>query len=135
MKKTIKQLALIAIVLLLVFSLAGCGNKLVATKTENEDGVKVDYKYVLQFKKDKLSDVEMIAEFEKEEDADEAMETFEMISSLMGSEENKIECKQSGKKITATLTPEFFANLTLQEEDLSKDTIKEALENEGFEVK
>lgn len=134
MKKTIKQLALIAIMLLLVFSLAGCGSKLVATKTEETENGKVNYKYVIEFKKDELKNIEMTTEYEDKEKADEAMGIFEMMNSFAEKDEDKINVKQDGKKLIIVLDAKQFENLS-DAENSSKDAIKKSLEEEGFKVK
>ena len=134
MKKWVKQLALIAIMLLLVFSLAGCGNKLVATKTEETENGKVNYKYVIEFKKDELKSIEMTTEYENKEKADEAMGFFAMMNSFAEKEEDKMNVKQDGKKLIIVLDAKQFENLS-DAENSSKDAIKKALEDEGFKVK
>ena len=69
MKKTLKALVLAVIIGLILISLTGCGgNKLVATKTtEDETMGSFKEKIVIKFKNDKVETMEMTMEYDKEE--------------------------------------------------------------------
>ena len=130
MKKTIKQFILILIMFFLVLTLSGCGNKLIATK--KEDGTTI--KYEIKFNKNKVSNVKMTAEYESQEYADEEYQTFELINSLASSEEDKLKFKKEGKTVIMVLTGSQYAAIGGTEE-LTKEKIKQTLEEEGFTVK
>ena len=70
MKKTLKIIAIIAIMLVAVFALTGCGNKLIATKdvegTESEP--KHSEKIEISFKDDKVNKVKMTYTFDNKDD-------------------------------------------------------------------
>lgn len=134
MKKLIKQISLIAIMLILVFALTGCGNKMIATKTIDEDGVKAKLKYEIQFENDKVSNIKMITEYESKEDADEAFESLEFINTLAENEEDKLNIEQDGNKVIMVLTGEQYGELSTEEE-MTKKAIKANLEEEGFKVR
>ena len=124
MKKLIKQISLIAIMLILVFALTGCGNKMIATKTIDEDGVKAKLKYEIQFENDKVSNIKMITEFE----------SLEFINTLAENEEDKLNIEQDGNKVIMVLTGEQYGELSTEEE-MTKKAIKANLEEEGFKVR
>lgn len=134
MKKLIKQISLIAIMLILVFALTGCGNKMIATKTIDGDGVKAKLKYEIQFENDKVSNIKMITEYESKEDADEAFESLEFINTLAENEEDKLNIEQDGNKVIMVLTGEQYGELSTEEE-MTKKAIKANLEEEGFKVR
>lgn len=134
MKKTIKQILLIGVLLILVFALTGCGNKMVATKTIDEDGVKAKLRYEIKFKDNKVSNIKMMTEYESKEDADEAYESLDFINTLAEKEEDKYDITQDGNKVIISLDHDQYSKLSGSDE-LSKDEIKANLEKEGFKVK
>lgn len=105
MKKTLKIIAIIAIMLVAVFALTGCGNKLVATKdvegTESEP--KHSEKIEISFKDDKVS-----------------LPTME--------QKGKKAIMEMDAKMYSEMSGETEAGMT-------KDEVKASLEKEGYKVK
>ncbi len=138
MKKTLKGLALILIAGLILVSLAGCGsNKLVATKTTNDENIG-NYKeeIVVEFKKDKIDNVQITSEYDKEETANSAYSLYNMMFSMSEEDTEGIEVKQDGKKLIVKMSSEAFAKSeNMSDEDMSKDALKAELEKEGYTVK
>ena len=123
----------------LLISLAGCGgDKLVATK-ETEDDIMGKYKeeVIITFKNDKVDTVEMSMEFDKEETAQGMYALYNLGMSM--SEESAPEgmsVKQEGKKLVITMDAETYASQEGEtDEEMTKDAIKAALEEEGYTVK
>ena len=127
MKKILKGTILVALMLVMVITLSGCGNKLVATKTSTENGVEMQEKHELKFKGNKLDTIKMTYEFSDEESA-------AMMGGLM-----KLaipDTEVDGKKVTMNLSAEDYAEeLVGSEEEMTKEAIKASLEEEGYTVK
>lgn len=139
MKKTLKSMALILVMGLFLVSLAGCGSdKLVATKT-TEDDTMGTYKeeITMTFKDDKVTNIEMSMEFDKEETAEGMYAIFNMGASM--SEESMpegMEVKQDGKKLIITMDAKAYAaSEGVSDEEMTKDALKAALEEDGYTVK
>ena len=86
MKKFLKGLVLVGLMLVMLFALTGCGNKLVATKEEEEDGkIKITYK------------------MENADDAKKMESTMHAAFAMMDSfsdEDVDYEITRKGKKVT-----------------------------------
>ena len=139
MKKTLKVLLLVAFMAVVLFALTGCGDKLVATK-ETEDATmgNIEEKIEFTFKKDKLNTVKMTYKFEDKETAEEAEKDFNDLMDLVaeyGDEELDVEVKRNGKKLTIKLDASTFASMEGEDVEISKDELKEELEDEGYKVK
>ena len=127
MKKILKGTILVALMLVMVVALTGCGNKLVATKTSTENGVEMQEKHELKFKGNKLDTIKMTYEFSDEESA--AMMGGFMKLAFPDTEID-------GKKVTMNLSAEDYAEeLVGSEEEMTKEAIKASLEEEGYTVK
>jgi len=139
MKKTLKALVLALVMGLIVVSLTGCGSsKLVATKT-TEDEVMGNYKeeVVMTFKKDKVETIEMSMEFDDEETA-EGMYGLFSFGLSMAEEETPtgMDVKQDGKKIVITMDAKTYAESEgVTDEEMTKEALKKALEEDGYTVK
>ena len=72
MKKTLKLLAVVALLLIMLVGLTGCGNKIVATKESEEMGVTYEEKLEIKLKKDKIDTVKVTMTFD-DKDTAEAM--------------------------------------------------------------
>lgn len=137
MKKTIKLVSLLVVMVILLAVLTGCGgNKLVATKTVEDDGSgmgKYEEKVEIIFKDDKASEIIMTSEFEKEEIAESMAEIFK-IAETEGMEGFKVE--QDGKKVIIKMDANTFAEQEgTPEEKMTKEAMKKALEEDGYKVK
>ncbi|MBQ2917343.1 MAG: hypothetical protein IJE59_04155 [Clostridia bacterium] len=139
MKKTLKALVLALVIGLIVISLTGCGgNKLVATKTtEDEMMGNCKEEITVTFKNDKVETVKMVMEFDDEETAQGMYGLLSLGMSMSEDGElNGMEFEQDGKKITMTMTAEAYAaSEEVSDEDMTKEAIKAALEEDGYEVK
>lgn len=142
MKKTVKSLALILAMALILISLVGCGadkaDKLVATKeTEDEDMGNYKEEIVVTFKDDKVDSVEMSMEFEDEDTAKSMYSLYQLGMSM--SEDNEMEgmsVSQEGKKFIMTMDAKAYADEQgINDEELTKEAIKAALEEDGYTVK
>lgn len=147
MKKTAKSILLVMLMAVLVFALTGCGNskkdnkeeeksdKLVATRTQSDDTSIGNYTEIIEvsFKDEKPETVTMIMEFESEETAKGVAAIF----GLASSEELKgIETKQEGNRFMMIMDAKEYASQEgMEEEKLTKEELKKALEEEGYEVK
>ena len=139
MKKTLKALALILVMGLILISLTGCGaDKLVATKT-TEDQMMGNCKeeITVTFKKDKVETIEMSMEFDDEETA-QGMYGLVTLGMSM-SEDAKpegMEFEQDGKKIIIKMDAAAYAESEgATEDEMTKEAIKKSLEEEGYTVK
>ena len=139
MKKTLKILLLVAFMAVILFALTGCGNKLVATKeTEDSEMGTIKEKYEYTFKKDKIDSVKAIYTFEDKEKAEDAEKELNAMMALMSAfsdEEIDMEVERSGKKVTMKLDASTFASMEGEDVSVSKDELKEQLEEEGYKVK
>ena len=139
MKKTLKALALALVMGILVISLTGCGsNKLVATKT-TEDPMMGNYKeqITMTFKNDKVETIEMSMEFDNEETAQGMYGIFSLGMSM--DEEGQLDgmdVKQDGKKLVITMDAKAYAESEgASDEEMTKEALKKALEEDGYTVK
>lgn len=131
MKRTSKSILLVAIMAILLLALTGCGgDKLVATKSSDFGDEKIE----ISFEDDKAKEMVWTIECEDKDEAKEAVETFEQLSENM----DGIKAEQKGKKVVLTIEVEAFAALSgadVDDEAMSKDEFKKALEEDGYEVK
>lgn len=139
MNKTIKALLMVAVIIVALFALTGCGDKLVATKTTEEEGltgevVKYEEKIEIKFKDDKVNSVKMTFKFEDKEQAETMKSMFDLMTAMMD-EDLEMEVKQSGKKLTIELDAEAYSEMSGEEANMSKDDIKKSLEEDGYKVK
>ena len=83
----------------LLFFITGCGNKVTCTYKIEEDGKKYEAKVVANLKNDKVESGKMELTFDSK---DEAEQYCNLIKAFMGfaSEEDKVDIKCSGKKMT-----------------------------------
>ena len=138
MKKVLTLLLALAMGLI-VISLTGCGsNKLVATKT-TEDEMMGNYKenITITFKDDKVETVETKMEFEDEETA---QGMYGLLSLGMSRDTegglDGLEFEQEGKTLTMKMDKKAFAaSEEMSDEDMTKEAIKSALEEDGYKVK
>jgi len=129
MKNILKVTSLLAVLVMLLVALTGCGgNKLVGTMEEDGNKSKIE----LSFDKDnKLKKMVMTYEFKNKDDAKEMYE-----SSKKEAEGSKIKVKKSGKKVTITMTAEAFADkFGVEKDKLDKDTMKDFVKYMGYELK
>lgn len=141
MKKILKQIVVLILMLIITITLTGCGNKLIATKTTEEDmssdgkTIKYEEKIQISFKDDKVNTAKMEYTFETEDDANTMKSGFDLIKSLL--KDLKIEINQKGKKLTIELDKEAFKELQDLEDEsaLTKEAIKAELEENGYKVK
>ena len=134
MKKTLKVLLLVAFMSVVLLALTGCGNKIVATRENKEDGITMNERIEITFKKDKITNINLTYEFDTKEMA-ESMEGY--VNLMFASIGANVE--QNGKKITIELDSEAFAKMAgIEEEemtDISKKELKKQLEEDGYKVK
>lgn len=140
MKKVLKSVVLLLIIGMVLVLLTGCGgNKLVATKTTEDDFMglgKYEEKVELKFKNDKVSEVKMTYEFEKEEAAESMAAIFNLGASMAEEELEGLEVEQKGKKVIMTMDAAMFAEQEgVSDEEMTKEAMKAALEEEGYTVK
>lgn len=139
MKRTLKNVSLVLMMGLVLLLLAGCGSdKLVATKT-TEDSTMGTYKeeVVMTFKDDKVTDIEMSMEFDDEETASGMYALFNMGLSMSEDESTQgMEVKQDGKKLVITMDAQTYAKSEgVSDEEMTRDALKTALEEDGYTVK
>jgi len=134
MKKTLKVLLLVAFMAVVLFTLTGCGNKLVATRETEEMGMKWEEKVEIKFKGDKVDSVKMTYTFDDKETA-ESMKSLLSLGLSMSEEDMGMEVKQSGKKVIMELDAEAYADMEGADLEVSKDELREELEEEGYKVK
>lgn len=139
MKKTLKSLGILLIMGMMLVLLTGCGSdKLVATKT-TEDDMMGNYKeeVVMTFKNDKVETIEMSMEFDDEETAQGMYALYNMGLSMSEDESTQgMEVKQDGKKLVITMDAKAYAESEgASDEDMTKDALKAALEEDGYTVK
>ena len=127
MKKSILSSILLIVMAVMLFALTGCANsKLVATKTNDDAGMKYEEKIEIKFKKKIASEVKMTMTFDDEE-------TAKTLAKYLGDEEG---VKQEGKKIIWTMNVEDYAKQEGVEKDkLTRDYLKTELEKDGYKVK
>lgn len=127
MKKTIKSSLLLIVMAVILFALTGCANsKLVATKSNNEAGMKYEEKIEVTFKNKLAKKFKMTMEFEDES-------TAKLLGEYLKNEEG---FKQDGKKIIYEMDVEEYAKQNdVKKEELTRDYLKKELEKEGYKVK
>ena len=139
MKKTLKGLVLLVLMVLIVISLTGCGSdKLVATKTSEDDTMgKYEETITVTFKKDKVETIKMEMEFEKEEIAQTMSGLFSLgMQSMDESETKGFEVKQDGKKLVISMDAAAYAESEgVSDEEMTKESLKKSLEESGYTVK
>lgn len=135
MKKSLKILLVVAFMATLLLALTGCGNKLVATKTTDEDGEKVEERIEVSFKNDKVNKVKMTYTFEKEETAESMKAIFTLGMSMTGEKIEGFNVEQKGKKVIIEVDEKAFAEMSEEEAGMSKAELKEELEEQGYKVK
>ena len=123
--------------------LTGCGgNKLTCTMTEEMEGLmKGDAEVVVTFDKDwkKVTEVsseqtvEILIEDVTDEDIDELAEDAKSECDDYGDEASKCDVKKNGKKVT--LSVKGKPSIYDLEEDMTKEEVIEALEEEGYTCK
>ena len=134
MKKTLKSLLLVSFMLVILLALTGCGDKLVATRETEEMGMKIEEEIEVSFKDDKVNKVKMTYTFDSKEQA-ESMKSLFTLGMSMNGETTNLDIKQSGKKLTIEADAEAYAELAGEDVDISKDELREQLEEEGYTVK
>ena len=139
MKKTLKSLGILLIMGMMLFLLTGCGSdKLVATKT-TEDDMMGNYKeeIVMTFKNDKVETMEMSMEFDDEETAQGMYGLYNMgLSTSEESDTEGMEVKQDGKKLVIKMDAKTYAETEgASDEEMTKEALKKALEEDGYTVK
>lgn len=135
MKKSLKILLVVAFMATLLLALTGCGNKLVATKTTDEDGEKVEERIEVSFKNDKVNKVKMTYTLEKEETAESMKAIFTLGMSMTGEKIEGFNVEQKGKKVIIEVDEKAFAEMSEEEAGMSKKELKEELEEQGYKVK
>ena len=142
MNKTLKVLLYVALVVLMLVLLAGCGNKLVATKEVTEGDEKITEKYEISFKKDKVSKVKMSREYSSEDSAKKVEEEYNEMKKYVDDNPEMADYlptkfKRSGKKVTIEYSAKAFANLVGSDkvDEMTKENIKKELEDGGYKVK
>ena len=136
MKKTLKIVLLVAFMLLILFSLTGCGNKLIATRETEGTVMEMKEKIEFSFKGDKVNKVKRTCIFEDKEAAESMKALLDLGISMLEEQIKDCEIKQSGKKVTMELDAEAFMKLLGKDiKELSREELKEQLEEEGYKVK
>ena len=127
MKKLLKITSLIAIVVMALLALTGCGGKkLVGTIKEDDYKVKL----VATFdSKDRLKTMTMTATYKDKDDAkdayDSAKDTYEDVGKV----------KKSGKKVTVTIKGKDLAKELDQDlDDIDRDYIEKFAKSMGFDI-
>lgn len=130
MKKVSKSLVIVAIMAMFVLALTGCGaNKLVATKTISESGLKYEEKMEFTFKNKKAENVTDTWTFDDEEMAKTLYE-------YMKEGDKDLDIKRDGKKVIIKDKAKNIASeYDLKEDELTKDNLKKKLEEKGYTVK
>lgn len=135
MKKIATSALLLIVMGIMLFALTGCGNKLVATKTQT-DSTFGDYEERIEvsFKNNKANKVTYTMKFKEEDKAKKAESLLSAGLALSGQDDLKVERK--GKKVIMKMDGDLFASQEGMDKDsLTKEKIKESLEKEGYKVK
>lgn len=139
MKKSLKILAVVAFLFVILVSLTGCGNKIVATKETTEDGITYKEKVEIKLKDEKVDTIKMTMTFEDKDTAEKMKEKLDQriaMLKMMGMDSSGIEIEGKGKKIIMNLDANAFATMGgVEITETSKDDIKKSLEEEGYKVK
>ncbi len=137
MKKFLKGLVLVGLMLVMLFALTGCGNKLVATKEEEEDGMKYKERTEFTFKKDEVTKIKITYKMENADDAKKMESTMHAAFAMMDSfsdEDVDYEITRKGKKVTMKVEGEATKLISESLGD-NKEEIKESLEEQDYKVK
>lgn len=136
MKKTVKSVFLVMVMAILLLGLTACGanSKLVATK-DGEDSFYGKYKETIEisFKNKKADTIVITRELEKKETADNLAKLLETVGpeALSG-----MDMKVEGSKVIMTLNAEEFADeMKLDDSELSRDSLKKELKDDGYNIK
>lgn len=139
MKKSLKILAVVAFLFVILVSLTGCGNKIVATKETTEDGITYKEKVEIKLKDEKVDTIKMTMTFEDKDTAEKMKEKLDQRIAMLkmrGMDSSGIEIEGKGKKIIMNLDANAFATMGgVEITETSKDDIKKSLEEEGYKVK
>lgn len=140
MKKTFKIGALLIVMAILLVLLTGCGaDKIVATKTTEDQGMglgKYEETVEIEFKNDKVNEIKMICEFEKKEAAESMAAIFNLGASMAGEELEGFSVEQTGKKVIIKMDAKMFAEQEgMQADEMTKEALKKSLEEDGYTVK
>lgn len=144
MKKTLKALVVIAVMLVMLVALTGCGNKIVATRESEQSGIKYEEKVEISLKKKKIDKVKMTMKFEDKDTAEKMKQQLDGLMSMasaLGGGDMGLNIEQKGKEVMMELDAATFssmADVDVTETELSKDDIKalkESLKEEGYKVK
>jgi hypothetical protein len=134
MKKTAKSILLFMVMAILLLALTGCGEnqKLVATKSGEDDFFgKYEETVEITFKDKKADKIVMTRELEDEEVA----KSIEKLIGYLNTDEG-MKFEVDGKKVTITFKPEAYAKEEgLSDSDLSRKSLKKELEDAGYKVK
>lgn len=135
MKKTVKSVFLFVVMAVMLLALTGCGEnkKLVATKDGEEAGFgKYKETVEITFKDKKADKITMTRELEDQDKADTIAKALETLGSDAF---DGMDVKVEGKKVIMTLTAKDFLGSSVKDEDLSRESIKKELEDDGYKVK
>ena len=129
MKNILKITGLLAVLVMLLVALTGCGgNKIVGTMEEDGNKSKIEMSFD---KNDKLTKMVMTYEFKNKDDAKEMYE-----SSKEEAKDSGIKVKKSGKKVTITMkAKDFSEKFGADADQLDKDTMKQFAKFMGYEIK
>lgn len=131
MKKLLKGSLLLAIMAIFVFALTGCaGNKLVATKTEDDSTFgKYEEKVEIKFKNKVATEMKRTMTFKDEDTAKKIVDLYK----AWGEDEGMT---QKGKKVIIKKDVTKYAESAgIEKDKLTKDYLKKLLEDEGYKVK
>ncbi len=130
MKKTIKISLLIIFMTIMLFALTGCGkSKIVATKSTKDDFMSYDETLEITLKNNKPDKITWTLDFYDESTATLYATLYKSVAN------DTLEIKQDGKKLTLTMDKKFFAEeFELDEKDLTKDKLIDALEEKGYTI-
>ena len=146
MKKTAKSLLIVMIMAMVLATLTGCGdsdkksdkdkksdnNTLVATKTLN-DSTLGTYKETVEisFEDEKAKNISITMDFESEKDAESAEAMLKYVAQVS----DDITFERDGKSVIAKMGTETFLGYeNVDDEDLSRDTLKKELEDDGYTI-
>lgn len=138
MKKTIKNIALVLVMGIMLVLLTGCGgNKLVATKTSEDDTMgKYNEKIEITFKNNKANEIKMTYEFEDKSNADSMYSLLNLGMAMAGEEVEGLKVEQDDKKVIMTMDSKAFEEQEgTNDEEMTKDALKAKLEEQGYKVK
>lgn len=129
MKNILKVTSLLAVLVMLLVALTGCGgNKIVGTMEEDGNKSKIEMSFD---KNDKLTKMVMTYEFKNKDDAKELYD-----SSKEEAKDTGIKVKKSGKKVTITMKAKDFSDkFGVEADQLDKETMKSFAKFMGYELK